>query len=377
MPVFPIYALLFAARGVSAGGIAGLLMLWSAASFVLEVPSAAWADTVPRRRLLTLAAGTYAAGFATWALWPTYAGFAIGFALWALSGALSSGTFSALAYDELAAIDAADAYSRVAGWGTGLALLGATVASLAAVPLVAIGGFGLAVWASVAVCGLQLVVVRALPAAPPRWVEDGATSWSGYVRAVRTGTTEAVRHAAVRTAVLASAGLMGLLALDEFFGLLLDQRGATAVTVPLWLTMVSAGQALGGALAGRAARWSPTAITMVVGAAGIALAGGAAIDHPTGIFAIAAGYGALQLAITLADIRLQERIESGARATVTSVSNVLAEMLALLVYVVVGWGAALAGYGTTLAVVSMPIVVGAIWIGRSLAPDARLTTARK
>src|SRR5262245_43560047 len=102
MPVFPVYALLFAEHGVSPGGIATLLILWSSAGLGLEVPSGAWADTISRRSLLSISAVVYAGAFATWALWPAYPGFAAGFVLWALSGALSSGTFEALAYDELA-----------------------------------------------------------------------------------------------------------------------------------------------------------------------------------------------------------------------------------------------------------------------------------
>ena len=71
---------------------------------MLEVPSGAWADTVSRRRLLTISAVAYAAAFATWAVWPTFAGFATGFVLWALSGSLASGTFEALTFDELRAV---------------------------------------------------------------------------------------------------------------------------------------------------------------------------------------------------------------------------------------------------------------------------------
>ena len=101
---------------------------------------------------------------------------------------------------------------------------------------------------------MQLVVVRSLPPAPPQLpAHDGWRSvWRAYVHALRTGVAEAVRHAGVRTAVLASAGLMGLLAFDEYFGLLLDERGATAVAVPVWLTLVGVGQAIGGLLADRA-----------------------------------------------------------------------------------------------------------------------------
>ncbi len=51
-----------------------------------------------------------------------------------------------------------------------------------------------------------------------------------------------------------------------------------------------------------------------------------------GVVPLALGYGLLQTAIVVSDVRLQDSIQHGARATVTSASNVLAELLAVAVY---------------------------------------------
>ena len=140
MPIFPVYALLFAENGLSSVEISGLFVLWSVVTFVLEVPSGAWADTVSRRLLLCL---------------------------------------SSVTYDELAAIGAHEArgrehrseerarsglpgerserassvssrYARVIGVGTSAALVTMALATLLAAPLVALGGYALAGWMS---CG--------------------------------------------------------------------------------------------------------------------------------------------------------------------------------------------------------------------------------
>jgi MFS family permease len=374
MPVFPVYALLFAQRGVSAGAISALFVLWSASSNLFEVPSGAWADTVPRRRLLLLAAAVYGCAFATWAVVPTFAGFAVGFVLWALSGALSSGTFEALAYDELAALGATDAYARTMGVGRTLSLVGMAAATLVAAPLVALGGFTLTCWVSVGVCVVQLGVVRSLPPGPPPLLEhrSGLSVWSAYVHALRCGVGEALHHSGVRTAVLASAGLAGLQAYDEYFGLLLDEDGASAVAIPLWLVTVGVTESLGGLLAERATRWSASTFRWLVPAAGATVAVGALVGHPAGILAVAAGYGVLQLTIVVADVRLQDRIESDARATVTSVSNVLAEGVALVVYAMFGLGSGWVGYDVLLALAALPLLAGARWFGWALATGDRL-----
>ena len=89
VPLYSVYALLFADRGVDSGEISLLFIIWSLTSFLCEVPSGAWADTFDRRRLLVLSAVIYGAGFA------------LGFVLWGLSSALMSGTFESMVYDEL------------------------------------------------------------------------------------------------------------------------------------------------------------------------------------------------------------------------------------------------------------------------------------
>lgn len=416
MPIFPVYALLFAENGLSTAEISSLFVLWSVVTFVLEVPSGAWADTVSRRLLLCLSAIAYGAAFSSWVLFPTSFGFAAGFALWGLSSALASGTFEALAYDELAAIGARQArgsehrsgerarsglpgerselafsvaqqYARVIGVGTSVTLAAMAVATLLAAPLVAIGGYALAGWVSVAVCGVQFFVAWSLPstsavisAADVEAAEDlsdadlaaasvdiesgqrairaGAAGFlRRYLHALRIGTREATRSRVVRGGVLASALLMGLLAFDEYFGLMLGEQGASLVAIPLLLVVVTAGQALGGLLAGRAARWSNARIGGIIISAGIFLAAGALSDHPAGIVAIGLGYGALQLAIVVSDVRLQASITEGARATVTSVVGLLAEVVAVAVYVGFAWGSTAFSLTALVALLAAVVIV--------------------
>lgn len=116
IPLYALYALLFADHGLSTGQISSLFALWSATSFLLEVPSGAWADTVSRRGLLVLSGALLTAGFALWTAAPSFAGFAAGFVLWGTSGALASGTFEALLYDDLAARDESSTYPRILGY---------------------------------------------------------------------------------------------------------------------------------------------------------------------------------------------------------------------------------------------------------------------
>lgn len=397
MPIFPVYALLFADSGLSTSEISSLLVLWSVVTFVLEVPSGAWADTVSRRMLLCVSSIAYGAAFALWIVVPSAPGFAAGFALWGLSSALSSGTFQALAYDELAAIGARHEYARVIGVGSALTLVAMALATLLAAPLMAVGGYALTGWVSVAVCAGQFLVARSLPSTPsiisvadietaqdPTDAELTAGVDSGpavlraraagftrrYVRALRVGLREATRNRVVRGAVLASAVLMGLLAFDEYFGLMLAEQGVSAVAIPLLLVVPTAGQAIGGLLAARASAWRNAGIGWLTTGAGVCIAAGALSGHPAGILAVGLGYGALQLAIVVSDIRLQDNITEAARATVTSVSGLLAEIVAVVVYAGFAWGSeavsltALVAILAGLVVVLGPVIIG--WLPRPI-----------
>ncbi|WP_245839420.1 MFS transporter [Nocardia donostiensis] len=166
IPLYALYALLFADHGLDTGQISLLLALWSATAFVLEVPSGAWADTVSRRLLLVLSGVLLTGAFALWTVWPSYAGFAAGFMLWGVSGALSSGTFEALLYDELAASGAATEYPRILGYTRAATETAGFVAILAAAPLYLLGGYELVGWASVACAIGHTLIATTLPAAP-------------------------------------------------------------------------------------------------------------------------------------------------------------------------------------------------------------------
>ena len=57
-----------------------------------------------------------------------------------------------------------------------------------------------------------------------------------------------------------------------------------------------------------------------------------AVPHPAALIGVALYYGLYRAVLVVADARLQERITGPARATVTSVANVVAELPSFAVY---------------------------------------------
>ncbi len=369
IPLYGIYALRFREAGLSTGQISALFLIWSVAGFVFEVPSGAWADLVDRRRLLIVSAAILAAAFSVWTAFPSFVGFAAGFALWGLSSAIQSGTFEAYLYDELVAHSRADRYAHIVGWASSASIGAVLVGMLAAGPLLELGGFALVGWVSVAVTLVHLALACYLPAprrrngaADPDAAEaadpEADAAGERYLARLRAGLIEAGRRGAVRGAVVVSALLVGLSAFDEDLPLLADERGVAASSVPVVI-----------ALAGRTASMAPRTIRGVVGGAAATIALGAVLGGALGFGLLAVGYGALNNAMVVSEARLQSVIEGPARATVTSISGLAVEIVALATYGYFALGSAVTGTVTLVAALGVPLVGAAVAAGRWLPPS--------
>ncbi|NQE70755.1 MFS transporter [Nocardia gamkensis] len=457
IPLYALYALLFADHGMSTGQISLLFAIWSATSFLLEVPSGAWADTVSRRGLLVLSGALLTAGFALWTAAPSFAGFAAGFVLWGTSGALASGTFEALLYDELAARGESSAYPRVLGYTRAGGEAAVVIAIVAATPLYLYGGYALVGWSSVAVAAVHTLIALSLPTAPKAVsavdIDDleeeepasaartavsapdpavenvasllgfagesarlgraadadgrGSVSVSGgrdetdeaeftgnrevaqprpfarYLTMLKAGVGEAVRVRVVRHGVLLEALLFGITAFDEYFALLAEESGVSTAVVPLLVGLTVLGSLTGSVLAGRTEGMSGRTMSIAVGVAGVLFLGGALIaglatGRPDAIYlltglgfaSIGVSYGIVYNAGVVAGARLQDAIEGPARATVTSVSGLLGEVIALAVF---GFAAVItlwSSMATLLALLGASILALATLAPRWLPPRA-------
>jgi hypothetical protein len=367
VPLYGVYALLFRQHGLSAGQVSSLFVVWSLSSFVLEVPSGAWADTIDRRTLLVLSALVYAAAFATWMLWPVYPGYAAGFVLWSASSALMSGTFEALLYDALDERDLSGAYPRLVGWAHSGAMAANLVATLAAAPLLSLGGYGLVGWSSVGVAGVQALLARGLPrpgggapggrpASAHDVIEAAEATTGRYLTMLRLGVLEAARMPAVRRTVLVSSAMLGLTVYDEYFPLVAREHGVSQPTVPVLVAIVVAGQLVGTAVAGLTAGLTGRSIGVLLAVSAVLVSAGALLDPSVGFAAIAVGFGLVHNAVIVTEARLQQIITGRARATVTSVAGLSTEVVALTGYAAFTLGASRTSVSVLVALSGVPMV---------------------
>ncbi len=388
IPFYAFYALLFGDAGLFLAEISSLLVIWSVTAFVFEVPSGAWADTVSRRMLLVLSSFLYAVAFTVWIVAPSYAGFAAGFVLWGISGALMSGTIEALTYDELAVTGDSSGYAGLMGWANSAAMGCILIATLLAAPLFAVGGYALVGWVSVAVACAQGLIGLSLPAVPriagaDEFAASDASGVSGlaavrvgvgrrYLTMLRSGLREASRHPPVRNAVLISSVVMGLYTFDEYFALLADEQGAATAAIPLLVAITSLGEMVGTALAGRTARTRNVIMASLLVVAALFYVAGAIVGGVLGFVGLAIACGIHNNVLVVVDARLQDAIEGPARATITSVSGLLSEGVAVVTFAVYAIGSAWFSLSTLIIFLAVPLAVVAFLVPR-LTPAPRET----
>ncbi|WP_300008157.1 MFS transporter [Pseudonocardia sp.] len=354
IPLYPLYALLFADTGLTDAEISALFAIWGAVGLAAEVPSGALADRYSRRSCLVVAGLLQAGGFALWVTLPGFAGFAAGFVAWALGGALISGAQEALLYDGLAAVGAEEHYARVQGRVVSAELLSQVPATLAATALYALGGYPLVGWVSVGVALGASAFATLLPE-PARTDADDGGDGDGYVATLVGGVREAAASRPVRTALVAAAVVGGFDAVDEYFPLLAQDQGVPVELVPSAMLVIAVAGAAGAACGGVAMRLPPWALGLVFGGSLVLFGGSGLLGYPAGLVVVAVFYGLYCLVLVVVDARLQERIDGSARATVTSVAGFGVETVGLVFFGVWAAGGPAAIVGVwLLAALALP-----------------------
>ncbi len=374
MLLYPVYALLFADAGLSTAQISSLFVVWSLTGIVLEVPSGVLADATSRRRLLVVAPLLSAAGFALWTAVPAYWAFALGFVLWGAQGALASGAFEALLFEELERLGAADRFAPTLGRATAAGTLAAALATGLAAPVLAAGGF-VAVGAASVVPGIAAALVaRTLP---EHRATGGAAGPSGgalraHLAVLRDGVGAVRRAPALRRAVLlvpAVTVVWGVL--DEYLPLLAVEAGAAPGAAPLLVLLVYGGMTAGGLLAGPIARAPRRALAALLAASAALLAAGALSAVPAGFALVALAFCGFQAATVVVEARLQDAVDGPERATVTSVAGLATEVGVVGAFAAYGAASAVATSATLFAAFAATYALVALAVARRVRPRRR------
>jgi MFS family permease len=355
MPIYALYAVMFAQRGgLDTLQISTLFIIWTASGLVFEVPTGALADRYTRKNLLAVGQCIRGFGYVLWLVWPSYWGFAIGFVCWGIGESLDSGTFQALAYDELKADGLEREYASVIGRTESLSLLVSLVAVALATPVYRQFGYSGLILVSV---GAALAAAGAALSLPKQKRQEEAAE-PGYLSIIRDAAREVARSPVLLRVIgfgVLLATLYGVI--DEYSTLYLDAAGVQTYLIPVVAAVMYFPAIAVGFAAGRVEQWRGASFMVMVVAAGLALFGAGRLMGGTGI----AGFAVFLLLTKLSEIvygaRLQHGIKGKARSTITSINGLGVSVAAIVAYLIYGvasnwWGTAGAlevfGLGTAI-----------------------------
>lgn len=323
---YAIYTAYFELNGLSFLQIGALLAFWSGTALILEIFTGALSDWLDRRWLLIAAPLFKVLTFVCWGLadgniWL----YGAGFGFWALAGALYSGTGEALLFERLEAAGQGNDFDKYYGRASAAEALGIGAGLLFGGAFAAWSSMDVTIWLSI-----PPLLLASLTAVWLRDIRTGAEAREqSYLANIRDAFHEFRTLPDLRfVAVYIAFGLIIFGELEEF-----DQLYYTAVELPLWLFGVAGAIGLGvhaivSINAHRLAGYKSLAwILPALGGVLFIIASFA--DRAWFVIVLELGYLLAVPPLILAEARFQHLIESKARATTTSVLEVLQNITGL------------------------------------------------
>lgn len=352
--IYPLYQVMFVDKGLNIMEISWLFVIWSVTSLIAEIPTGVFADRYSRKNLLALGQLIRAIGFLAWLFAPSFWGFAVGFALWGIGSAFDSGTYEALLYDELKAIGREKEYVSIQGKGHSFSLAGNFFATALAAVAVLFGYPVLLLLSAFAVV-ISAWIAWTLPKASARKeVAD-----LGYFAELWAGAKEALHNPVTLNIILLSGFIIAVFgSLEEYAPLFFQELHWSLSGISLGQAAIVLATIIASIIAYKFEQLSPTRFLLLLGFAGVSLAGVANSGALLAPILLGGFFFLTKLLETIFDGKLQHSIQSHRRATITSVGGFLAEVISLGLYA--GFGA-LANTGGTIQALSFMgmFVVGA------------------
>jgi hypothetical protein len=358
---------MFVDHGLTPIEVSATLMAWSITGLILQIPSGVLADRMSRRWLLCLGQIAKGLGFVAWILVPNFWGYLLGLTLWGVKSAFTNGTFEALVYDELTALDRREDYARVIGRAQASAAAAQLVAALCAAWAVRFG-YPVVLYASLAAALAAAAGALALPQARRRL----AVARPHYLRHLATGFRFAMGHALIPWIIaLAAVSQAFGGGLEGFWPVFGSKAGLQPSQIAIFAAAISGGQALASVLAHRARGTRERGFHLLLAGVGLCLAAAAAIFQPWSVVLVVLTAALFKVIDVNFDARLHDAIPTETRATLASVKSFAGQIAMTVVlgvfgplaqatsyrtaFLVSGVAVALLGAGFLLARLSSPV----------------------
>jgi MFS family permease len=355
--IYPLYAVMFINFGMEPWQIATLLAIWSATSFLVEIPSGVWADKYSRKNILFIGQVIRAIGYLIWLIFPTFWGFLIGFVLWGIKGALTSGTYQALIYDELKLFKREKDFTKVLGRSRTLAY----VAMLSASGLASLAIF----WGYdfvLAMSSISVLISGVVVFLLPKTQKVESTHEKEYFTLLKKGLRNATKNPTVFRIILFMALAYALGgALDEYWPIFANGAGLQTYWLGIFIGVMSGVQAIASFVSHKFENRTDNffySLLFLNGA--ILLTAGYLFSVPSLLLLIVFTFLFTIIQIVF-EGRLQHAIPSETRATVSSVSGFFGEIGVILVYFSFGTIAQTSDYKNSFLIYGVFIALLGLW----------------
>lgn len=382
-PIYPMYLVMFSARGLDYEQLSILLAVWNIPVILLELPSGVLADRWSKRGVLAIGMALKALAFLAWIMVPGFGGACLGFVLWGCESALCSGSRQALLYETLRSHGREGEYEAAAG-------AAGAVGTAALLVSEAGGGFvyacdpdlalalSAAIAAAAALCALGLGRSRPRPGSAS--AEGRAASGAG------AALLDEAPHPGLRGQLYAlrdairDGGLFGILAAsvlagavfgtaDEFDGMwAMERYGVPLAAVGLWALLPFGAGGLGKAAAGRLAKAlggrGMRRLGLALALAGLSFLAAALLPGLWGAAPYLLYYLAMSALSLLFEGRLQAVAPDEGRATLLSFSSLLVTLLATCLSPLFGLAADKGGLGAAFALFALLTMAAALFLPR-------------
>lgn len=369
VPIMQLYTVLFAEDQLSTLEISVLVAAWSVAALLFEVPSGVVADKFDRRYVLGASQLLCCAAFLLWLAFPHFWGYLIGFVIWGIGGAMDSGTYEALVYDELAEAEQSNRFVDVLGRSEALYLF-AIVGGSAFAALFVDDGYSPLLWASAATAVVGALIAASLPKAARREeVEDDE-----YFSLLKRGIKSSFRTPMLAKAIAAIA-LTGCATdlVSEYAPLFASDRALAASGVAIVGAVAVLVMAGASAFAARLPGASlPSWVHLSVAGALIVTATVVPTWPAIVLFNLSAAIA--NASSVLARGELQKHVEGDIRATTTSVGGFVQELLNVASLLAVGIIADATTRTTAFRYVGITVIAAALLMAvsaRAVSPPER------
>lgn len=353
--LYPVYTLLFASKGLSPFEISLLFIIWSISAIIFEIPSGAWADRYSRRNLLIVSEILTGIGFLNWFYFQNFTGFAVGFVLWGAAMAITSGTFQALLYDELAAQKKQKLYTRILGKTESLSFFAIYLTTLGAAAAL-YSGYGLIVVLSLTAKIAAIISLLLLPNVKARKSVD-----ESILASIHRGAKIAFSNPQI-IKLFIIGGFLGIIfeTLREYDALFLKDLGIPDTSIPLFFALMGPATVIGSYIAYKLERWKEWSLMLFLIASGTSLVLANYVSTIASVAALTFFLFSIKALNTVYAARLQHALESTLRATITSFHGFIVRIGAVVGFVVFGALANHISYVATYSIFGVVIIVGAL-----------------